>query len=84
MQRKPSCATTKSMLCTVSKDEWNTKEGTGKSLKNTVHVLWYAKRGTSWAEVTLNSKSIALAVIELCLTEGISQVGSQSEENSVK
>jgi len=40
-------------------------------------------KGTSWAEVMLNSekiKLVALAVIELCLTEGI----SQSEENSVK
>jgi len=30
-QRKPSCATTKLTLFTVSKDDWNTKEGTGKS-----------------------------------------------------
>ena len=29
---------------TVSKDEWNTKEGTGKSMKNALHVLQYAKR----------------------------------------
>jgi len=32
------------MLFTVSKDEWNTKEDTGKSLKNVLYVLWYAKR----------------------------------------
>jgi len=38
-QRKPSHATTKSMLFTVSKDEWNTKEENGKSLKNALHVL---------------------------------------------
>jgi len=44
MQRKPSHATTKSALFTVSKDEWNTKEGTGKSMKNALHVLQYAKR----------------------------------------
>jgi len=31
--------TTKSTLFTVSKDEWNTKEDTGKSLKKTLHVL---------------------------------------------
>jgi len=45
-QRKPSCATTKSTLFTVSKDEWNTKEDTGKPMKNAMHiqVLWYAKR----------------------------------------
>jgi len=51
--------------------------------------------GTFRAEVASNSeqiKLIALAVIELCLSEGISQSGSQlvkqsvsqSEENSVK
>ena len=36
--------TTKSMLFTVSKDEWNTKEDSVKSLKNTLDVLQYAKR----------------------------------------
>ena len=44
MQRKPSHATTKIMLnVTVSKDEWNIKEDTGKSLKNALDVLRYAK-----------------------------------------
>ena len=28
---------------TVSKDKWGTKEDTGKSMKNTLYVLWYAK-----------------------------------------
>ena len=37
-------ATTKSTLFTVSKDEQNTKEDTGKSMKNALHVLRYAKR----------------------------------------
>ena len=45
-QRKPSCATTESMLFTFIKDEWNTKENTGKSLKNDMHVLQYTKRHT--------------------------------------
>jgi len=36
--RKPSCATTKSTLLAVSKDEWNTKEGTGKSMKNALYT----------------------------------------------
>jgi len=35
------------MLFTVSKDEWNTKEDTGKSLKNALHVLRCAKRHLS-------------------------------------
>jgi len=55
------------MLFTVSNDEWNTKEDTGKSLKNALHVLRYAK-GTYQAEVTSNSekiKPVALAVIVL-------------------
>ena len=53
----------------VSKDEWDTKEDTGKSMKNVLYVLRYAKRhrlGQS-AEVTSNSekiKPVALAVIE--------------------
>ena len=41
---KPSRATTKSTLFIVSKDEWDTKEDTGKSMKNALHVLQYAKR----------------------------------------
>jgi len=32
---------------TVSKDEWNTKEDTSKSLKNALDVPWYAKRDLS-------------------------------------
>ena len=31
----------------VSKDEWDTKEDTGKSMKNALYVLWYAKRHLS-------------------------------------
>ena len=40
---KPSCATTKLTLFAV-KDEWDTKEDTGKSMKNALYVLQYAKR----------------------------------------
>jgi len=77
-QSKPSPTTTKLMLFTVSKAEWNTKEDTGKSLKNALYVLWYAKRHLSgWR--TSNSekiKPVALAVIELHLSEGIRQAVS--------
>jgi len=38
-QRKPSRATTKLPLFTISKDKWNTKEGTGESLKNALNVV---------------------------------------------
>ena len=57
----------------VSKDEWDTKEDTGKSMKNALYVLWYAKRHCR-AEATSNSekiKPVALAVIELHLSEGL-------------
>jgi len=43
-------------------------------------------KDTSWAEATLNGKkkAVALAIVELCWFEGISQSVSQSVENSVK
>ena len=44
---KPSRAIAKSTLFAVSKDEWDTKEDTGKSMKNALHVLRYAKRHLS-------------------------------------
>jgi len=47
MKRKLSNATTKSTLFTISKDEWNTKEGTGKLMKNELYVLQYVKRHLS-------------------------------------
>ena len=44
---KPSHATAVSTIFTVSKDEWDTKEDTGKSMKNALYVLRYAKRHLS-------------------------------------
>ena len=41
---KPSRAIAKSTLFAVSKDEWDAKEDTGKSMKNALYVLRYAKR----------------------------------------
>ena len=64
---KPSCATAKST-------EWDTKEDTGKSMKNTLYVLWYAKRHLSGQ----SDKPVALADIELHLSKGISQLLNQS------
>jgi len=58
--------TTKSTLFTVSKDEWDTKEGTGKSLKNALYVKRYGKRhllGLNSAKikpVALGQKNIPL------------------------
>ena len=44
---KPSRAIAKLTLFAVSKDEWDTKEDTGKSMKNALYVLRYAKRHLS-------------------------------------
>ena len=41
---EPSCACAKSTPFPVSKNEWDTKEDTGKSMKNVLYVLRYAKR----------------------------------------
>jgi len=41
-------------LFLVSKDEWDTKVGTGKLMKNALHVLY--GKCTSQAEATSNSK----------------------------
>ena len=44
-------------------------------MKNTLHILWYAK-STSWAEATSNNekiKPVALANIELCLSDSINK-----------
>ena len=44
---KPSHARAKLTPFPVSKDEWDTKEDTGKSMKNALYVLQYAKRHLS-------------------------------------
>ena len=44
---KPSRAIAKLTLFAVSKDEWDTKEDTGKSMKSALYVLRYAKRHLS-------------------------------------
>jgi len=70
--------TAKSTLFVKSKDKWDTKEGTGKSMKNALHVRW-CEKGTSQAGAKLNSekiKSVALAIVELCKYEGIRQAVS--------
>jgi len=67
-------------LFVVNKDEWDTKEGLGKYMKNALHVQRYGK-GTSGDEATLNSekiKPIALAIVGLCKSEGIRQAGKQA------
>ena len=46
-ERKPSCATAKLIFFAVSKDEWDTKDDTGKSMKNALYILRYVKRHLS-------------------------------------
>ena len=46
-EEKPSRATAKSTPFAVSKDELDTKKDTGKSMKNALYVLRYAKRHLS-------------------------------------
>ena len=55
---KPLHAHAKSTPFPVSKDEWGTKEDTGKSMKNALYVLRYAKRHLSgWSDVEHWKKS---------------------------
>ena len=56
------------LMFAVSKDEWDTKEDTGKSMKNVLYIC------SSNSE---RIKPAALAVIELRLSEGIDQSVSQ-------
>ena len=44
---KPSRAIAKLTFFAVSKDEWDTKEDTGKSMKKALHILRYAIRHLS-------------------------------------
>jgi len=83
--------TTKLTLFVVNKDEWYTKEGCSKFMKNALFVQRYGKRhllGWSNIEQQKKIKPVALAIVELRESEGIRQVGrqlvSQSLENSVK
>ena len=43
-ERKPSHATAELTPFAVSKDEWDTKVDTGKSMKNALYILQYVKR----------------------------------------
>ena len=57
---------------TASKDKWNAKEDTGKSMNNTYCGM---PTGTSWVEAMSSSEKIqpvALAIIEIRLPQGIS------------
>ena len=57
---KPSCATAKSTLFAVSKDEWDTKEDTGKSMKNALYILCSMPKGTSRTKATSKNQAHSL------------------------
>ena len=84
---KPSCATAK-IDTSLSAKMNETQRRTLVSPWRMHCTHCGMPKGTSRAEVTSNSekiKPIALAVIELCLSEGISQLVTQSSvENSIK
>ena len=79
-QKKPSCAITRSMLFFVSKDEWNTKEDTGKSMKNALYILWHAKEaplGLKQCQTVKKwSQYIPLPLLSYA-SKGIKQAGRQ-------
>jgi len=55
---KPSHAYHKSTLFVVNKDEWDTKEGRGKSMKNALYVQSFGKRHLlGWSNVNQQKKS---------------------------
>jgi len=61
--------TTKLTLFAVSKDKWDTKEGTGKFTKNALHVQWHGKMYLSrWSNIE------QLAIVELRKSEGTRQL----------
>ena len=69
---KLSRATAKSTPFAVSKDEWDTKEDTGKSMKNALYVLQYAKRHEAMSN-SEKIKPVALAVSSYaCLKDSVS------------
>jgi len=57
--------TKKSTLFVVSKDKWDTKEGTDKSIK--MHCMYSGmEKGTSPAEATSNSKKYQACSLSHC------------------
>jgi len=77
--RRYHTSATKLTLFVVSKDEWDKKEGTGKSMKNALYVKRYGKRHlSSWNDIKQwkKIKPVALAIVELHKSEGIRQLVS--------
>jgi len=86
MQRKPAHATTKLTPFTVSKDEWNTKEDTGKSLKNALHALRYDCWGACYVAFCSGILSIFTKrmFVMLCISKGTSQAEATLNSEKIK
>jgi len=77
--------TTKSTLFAVRKDEWNTKEGTGKSMKNALYLQWYGKRLEWWWTTEKSTLyDVAFTIIITLVWRHQAVTVSQSVENSIK
>jgi len=61
----------------MSKDEWDTKEGPGKSMKNVLYIQQHGKRHLATSN-SAKIKLVALAIVELCESKGIRQAGRQA------
>ena len=86
---KPSRTHAKSTPFPVSKDEWDTKEDTGKSMKNALYVLRYAKRHLSgWSDVkqwNIQARSFSRYRVKFVWRhQSATYVLTQSVENSVE
>jgi len=58
-------------------DEWDTKEDSGKSMKNALYILQYAKRHLLGQSIVKQWKDKPVAIIKLCWSKGIGQLVSQ-------
>ena len=72
-------------LLVVNKDQWDTKEDTGRSMKNLYCMYCGMPKGTSRTSNSEKFKPVALAIIyiKFRLSEGISQSVSNSVTHSV-
>ena len=79
-------ATTKLTLFVVSKDEWDTKEDIGKSMKNALYCTYCSMpKGTSQAKAKSNSEKITPVVSSYaCLKASVSQLLTQSVSQSLE
>jgi len=64
-----TCTTTKLTLFAISKAKWHIKQDTGKSIKNALCVLQYAKRA--------EGRKIKLVAYQLLSFAGLKVSGSQ-------